>query len=605
MRSKAFKFALLAAAALPLAAQPMPPQGSTMPPGATMPGGPMPGQPGQADPPSRVARLNYETGPVSFRPGSVEDWTAATLNYPLTTGDHLWTDVDARTEMHVGSTAIRMAPQTALAILNLDDRTTQLSLTQGVLHVRVRQLSDAEAFEVDTPNSAITLLRPGEYHIEADGNNNVTIVSVVGGDAQVTGSGTAVAVHPSQSARIMGTEQVSQDMGPALPPSEFDGWCEQRDHAEDQAIQSARYVPRDMIGYEDLDRSGVWRNVPPYGWVWQPTAVGPGWAPYRYGHWAWVEPWGWTWIDDAPWGFAPFHYGRWAMVGPAWVWVPGTMVVGVRPVYAPALVAFVGGPRFGVAVGVGGGAAMAAWFPLGPGEVFRPAYAVSPIYVRQVNIMTVRDVTVVNARYVNQGFGVTVVSHETFVGARPVGGAIVAVDRSVIVGAPVIVHPGIVPERVSVLARVGPAPAVPPARFVERTVVVRATPPPPRVAFAAEQRALVANGGRPLAPAEAERFRAAAPARAPMYRPAGAPAALHPAERPSGFAGAPGGPVRNDRPGFANSPNRPSPEAAQPRNERPVPAAEERRPNNQHENRNERKPKKEERKEREERERDR
>ena len=111
-----------------------------------------------------------------------------------------------------------------------------------------------------------------------------------------------------------------------------------------------------MVGYEDLGQNGVWSEAPEYGPVWRPRSVEIGWAPYRYGRWAWVEPWGWTWIDDAPWGFAPFHYGRWAMAGGVWVWVPGRMVVGVRPVYAPALVAFVGTSRFGVA----------AWFPLGP-----------------------------------------------------------------------------------------------------------------------------------------------------------------------------------------------------------------------------------------------
>src|SRR4029079_18322212 len=94
--------------------------------------------------------------------------------------------------------------------------------------------------------------------------------------------------------------------------------------------------------------------------VWMPR-VRAEWVPYRYGHWAWVEPWGWTWIDDAPWGFAPFHYGRWAYVRGGWVWAPGVMVA--RPVYAPALVAF---------VGVGG--ASVAWFPLGPREVYVPAW---------------------------------------------------------------------------------------------------------------------------------------------------------------------------------------------------------------------------------------
>ena len=169
-----------------------------------------------------------------------------------------------------------------------------------------------------------------------------------------------------------------------------------------------RYVSRETIGYEDLDQYGVWRQVPPYGWVWAPAGMAAGWAPYRYGHWVWVDPWGWTWIDDAPWGFAPFHYGRWAFAGGAgWVWVPGAMAA--RPVYAPALVAFVGV----------GGVGMAAWFPLGPGEVYRPGP---------------------NVRYVNQGVvgAVTVVPHDAFVGARPVARAMVIVPQREIVQAQVV-----------------------------------------------------------------------------------------------------------------------------------------------------------------------
>ncbi len=568
-RNTAFLLACVAMAAAPLLAQ-GPPQGG--------------------DPPSRVARLNLMNGQVSFRPGSVEEWTAATLNYPLTTGDHLWSDAGSRTEMHVGSTAIRMGSETALAFLNLDDRTVQLSLTQGRLDVRLRSLGEDENFEVDTPNVAVTLLRAGDYRIDADANNGITTVTVRGGDAQVTGGGAAFSIRPRESARITGTETVSQELGPMPPPDEFDSWCSSRDLREDRLILSARYVPRDMIGYEDLDENGVWVESPEWGWVWRPRVVVAGWAPYRFGHWAWVEPWGWTWIDDAPWGFAPFHYGRWAMFGGAWVWVPGRMVVGVRPVYAPALVAFVGGPRFGVAVGAGG-VGMAAWFPLGPREPYIPAYHVSEVYVRQVNIMHVTNVTVINTnvRYVNQGVpgAVTVVSHETFVGARPVHAGMVAVDARVVAAAPVVAVAPIAPVRVSVLAHVGPAVVMPPARIAERTVVVRNAPPPPPVPFAARQQALAANPGRPLEAAQIERFRATAPARPAAFRQVGAPAGPAVAPRndrpyPGGFnrggAGATpappayhAAPARNDRP------------AAVPaeRNERPVAVQEQRREGNQ------------------------
>ena len=118
--------------------------------------------------------------------------------------------------------------------------------------------------------------------------------------------------------------------------------------------------------------------------MWYPQVTVADWAPYRYGRWAWVEPWGWTWIDDAPWGFAPSHYGRWAQIGPRWAWVPGRF--GPRPVYAPALVAFMGeaagGGNWGVSLGGGPGA---AWFPLAPGEYWTPHYHASDRYRGRLN----------------------------------------------------------------------------------------------------------------------------------------------------------------------------------------------------------------------------
>jgi hypothetical protein len=450
-----------------------------------------------------VARLSYQSGTVSFRPGTVDDWTVASLNYPLTTGDHLWADAGAQVEMHVGSTAIRMGSQTALAILNLDDQMAQLSLTQGVLQVHIRYLGDQEVYEIDTPNVAVSLLRPGDYRIDVDGDNNLTTVTVRGGEVQITGGGAAFPVRAGQSARISGLDTVSQEVDSAPPPDEFDGWGQMRDRRQDQS-QSMRYVSRETIGYEDLDQYGVWRQVPPYGWVWQPAGMVAGWAPYRFGRWVWVDPWGWTWLDDAPWGFAPFHYGRWAFAGDGWVWVPGALAA--RPVYAPALVAFVGV----------GGVGMAAWFPLGPGEVYRPGP---------------------NVRYVNQGVvgAVTVVSHDAFIGARPVARAMVIVPQREIVQAQVVgPTAAIAPMRESVLARPVGATAVrtPPARVADRAVFAKTAPPPARVSSVESLRA-TGPGGHPAA-------------RPAVVRGPGAGVA-----RPDRPAMAP---VRNDRPAAVQTP---------------------------------------------------
>src|SRR3569833_1214661 len=60
------------------------------------------------DTPSRVARLNNVVVPVSFQPSTVDDWTQATVNYPLSTGDRLYTDSGARASMGIGASFIRL-----------------------------------------------------------------------------------------------------------------------------------------------------------------------------------------------------------------------------------------------------------------------------------------------------------------------------------------------------------------------------------------------------------------------------------------------------------------------------------------------------------------
>jgi len=321
----------------------------------------------QDDPPGRVGRLNYISGTVSFQPAGVDDWVAANLNRPLTTGDHLWVERDSRAELHIGGSALRLSPRTSFQFLNLDDRTVQIRLSEGTLIVRLRRLDEDQTYEIDTPNLAFSLLRPGVYRIDANPDNETTTLTVRGGEGEVTSGNRAFSVKSDQTARVSGDQSVTYELLGAQSPDYFEEWAMSRDRQEDRS-ESAHYVSRDVIGYEDLDANGDWRPVAEYGTVWVPRRVPVGWAPYRFGHWAWIEPWGWTWVDDAPWGFAPFHYGRWAFVTGAWCWVPGPVVV--RPVYAPALVAWVGGPRFSLSVSIGGGGGV-GWFPLGPSRGVR------------------------------------------------------------------------------------------------------------------------------------------------------------------------------------------------------------------------------------------
>jgi len=420
-----------------------------------------------ADPPARVARLNYLDGTVSFRPPGVEDWAPAILNYPLSTGDRLWTDREARAELHVGATAIHLAPQTAFAILNLDDRVAQMSVSQGTLYLRVPSMDEDEVIEVDTPNGAMNVLKPGGYRIDVDVAHNATSVTVREGQAEVSGNGRVFTVRPDRMLQLVADQDVADIQEPP-DPDPWEDWCVGRDQLTEHELEiSGNYVPPEMVGSEDLAACGTWSTDAAYGTVWVPPGMPAGWAPYRNGRWAYILPWGWTWIDGAPWGFAPFHFGRWVWARYGWEWVPGNRAI--RPVYAPALVAFLSGTGLSASV-AGRGGRLAAWMPLGPGEIFHPAYRASQAYLRRVN-----DGNQAEVSYINRSF-LTVVPQQVFVGARPVAPAALRIPPAATANVQAVTVVDASPTRASYLGRVNPLGtkvAAPPPEIAQRAVFVR------------------------------------------------------------------------------------------------------------------------------------
>src|SRR5215467_822843 len=472
----------------------------------------------QDDPPTRAARLSYIGGAVSFAPAGSDEWVDAVVNRPMTTGDKLWADQGGRAELRVDAYAIRLGQMTGFSFLNLDDRTVQIRLTEGTVNFRVRRLDQDQTLEIDTPNIAFNVLRPGSYRVSVNENGDSTIVNVRDGQGEVTGGGSAYPIRAGQSATFAGTDELSADVEGYPGDDDFDRWCYDRDNRWERS-QSARYVSDDVVGYEDLDDYGGWRQTPDYGTVWFPHTTIAGWQPYRYGHWVWISPWGWTWVDDAPWGFAPFHYGRWVVVGGVWGWVPVAprpavvTVAYLRPVYAPALVAWVGGPRFSVSVGVGGGGV--AWFPLGPRDVYCPSYRVGPRYVEHVNVYNTTIINrtqvtnvyntvyvqknVTNINYQNRTY-VTATSQASFTSAQPVGRNMVRVDSREVASAQVSpLTPAVAPQQRSVLGAAAQARVRPPAQVMARPVVAKTPPPPPVAPVNRQLQQVQANGGRPVA----------------------------------------------------------------------------------------------------------
>lgn len=446
-----------------------------------------------ADPPGIAGRLAWVEGPVSMQPSGVTDWIGAPLNQPLTQGDSLWSDAGARAEIDLGSARVRMDQLSSLSIVALDDRRVQLRLQAGSIEIAVSDVADLDWFEIDAPSATISVLKPGIYRLTVD-NAGTTSVAVRSGELQVQGT------HPNDpgpdGARIAAGERGlfgangAYAIVPALPLDEFDGWCQQRQArwVRDQSV--ARYVSSDAVGYADLGEYGQWQSDPDEGDVWFPSDVAVDWVPYSTGHWIWISRWGWNWVDEAPWGFAPFHYGRWRRFGPRWGWVP--CPPHQRPLYAPALVAWIGGPGAPGVPALGGGPAV-GWLPLAPGEVFIPAYPASPRYLQRVNLTNTRRLTAdqiagiaaapasprpyVNARIPG---AIVIVPQVNFTAAQAIGRHRIGAPQQWQAAAPSARAPSIAPERASVtgglnLTRV----STPPGAITTRPTLARRPPPAP------------------------------------------------------------------------------------------------------------------------------
>ena len=530
--------------------------------------GPAPADPYAAgqDPPNRVARIAWAQGNVSLESNGTDYFAPAEVNYPLTNGDRLYCDLSAVSELQSAGLAVRLGNAADLTITQLTDSAAQFALAQGSIRLRTRDLYAPSApdgspqtalDEIDTQNATIVIRQPGDIRVDAYPQDGSSVVTITSGQAEVSGPGFDITLQAGQALRLLGIDQVYPEYVGLLPPDELD----QFDMSREQMRQNSyairnHYVDPEMIGIADLDQYGDWNPTPQYGPVWFPRSVEAGWSPYSIGHWANVYPWGYTWVDSQPWGFAPFHYGRWNNFGGRWGWVPGpppSVFRGPgwggpppRPVYSPALVAFVGGASFSVSIG---GVGVTAWFPLGPSEPYVPWYHTSPAYVNRVNVTNVyntnvteihntyitRNTTVyntTNVTYVNRTVATVAVNQHDFASGHSVArSAAVAMNANVraqLVAAPVLTHAAPPPPK-------APTPPPAPARAVPasvaRPVVLtrqgfqRAGAPPAATPLKAPTPQPVKAGVAAPAPPRPMQTLAPAKTSVPVARPATAPPA--------------------------------------------------------------------------------
>ncbi|HSN20843.1 MAG TPA: DUF6600 domain-containing protein, partial [Usitatibacter sp.] len=333
--------------------------------------------------PGRVGRIAWIEGGVAIYQDPDRGWEDAYVNWPITSENSVWTEPDARAEVQVAAIALRMDGASQLDVSRLDDNTLDATLERGSVAVRIRHLRPGELVRVSTPQASFLLQAAGRYRLDADPDRGESRLSVFAGAARMETASGRVPVPPGESVVVWGEDRPAYAFQDAYL-TDFDRWAMARDERWVER-RAPEYVSYEMTGYEDLDAYGQWSQDPVYGAVWFPTRVAEDWAPYRYGRWTYVQPWGWTWVDAEPWGYAPFHYGRWVHLRDRWAWCPGKRVD--RPVWAPALVGFIGGAGWSASVTAGG--PVVGWYPLAPSEPYRPWYRASRQYEQRVNVTIV------------------------------------------------------------------------------------------------------------------------------------------------------------------------------------------------------------------------
>ena len=530
---------------LQAAAQPAPPDGQ--PPGAEQAGDP------NTNPPALAGRVAAITGSVSFHSAGETQWSAATLNYPVTNGAAFWTEPQAQASLEVADDRIVMDSATELDVGVVD--TSQITMTeaQGAIFMQLNSLQPNQSVTFNTPRGAVQITAPGRYEIVAGDTNDATMITVVDGAAHVTGTDLALDVGPQQTATIGGTDTlqgtvsgIQQDafLASMLRPPV-------RRHSVAAAPPQVRY----MTGAADLESYGSYSQSAQYGQVWYPNDVSRNWAPYRDGHWAYVQPWGWTWVDNARWGFAPFHYGRWVQVQDRWGWVAGGGEVqeeSAYPVYSPALVSFVdvGVGAVGASIGFGAGGYSPAWIPLGPREPYYPWYHCRTDYFDRVNrpYGVPRTVIERGPTYINDIHNTTIVNNvrvnQVFINQR---GATVVPAGAFTRG-----------QSLASFARPVPAAAFAHARPFVGRLAVAPTAETPNLPQAAARRYNVALPARPVGrvlPGPRIEAAQAGPGRAPALRQAAPPPGIH---------AVPAAQIRTGQPPVAGNPVRGEPRAAAP-----------------------------------------
>lgn len=354
-------------------------------------------------PPGRVGRVAALRGAVALHQ-SAGPWSSAQRNDPVTSGSAIETGKGAELKLEVGPSRLWLGQEARLEITRLDDQLFIARLQRGDMFLDIRDPDVGERWFVETTRATLQAERTGRFVVEAGDGAHATRFSALDAPAEIFSPVRAFRLGVERSGVFVGDKSPYRGAVGDLQVDDFTLDMGSHDPAEYASSPPVFALPPQvarMTGGENLLAVGRWQNHPAFGPLWYPPE-GAGFVPYSSGTWTYVAPWGWTWVDSTSWGFAPFHYGRWVPIDGTWAWAPtlANAPLEAPPVYAPALVSFVG-TNAGIGLGSGFGFDLGnptlypfgtlAWVPLWPGEFYLPPYPVNRPYLLAINRLAVAD----------------------------------------------------------------------------------------------------------------------------------------------------------------------------------------------------------------------
>ncbi|UCG94497.1 MAG: hypothetical protein JSW13_01695 [Candidatus Aerophobus sp.] len=272
------------------------------------------------------ARLSYITGKIYVQRAADLGYEEGVVNMPVTEGDRLGT-TEGRAEVYMGKrNYLRLDQNTKVDFLNLPKRgydLTRIRVWSGNILFNIAFLEKEKNIEIHTSDVSIYVLDRGLYRIDVR-ENRETEIYVFDGLVEAAGEEGSVLIKNEQRIEVKYGHFTSRptefyaDAGDS-----FEQWSEYRDSQLNKRV-AKRYLPEELEDFEyELAAYGNWVYHQPYGYVWSPYGLAPGWRPYYYGRWLWYPLCGWCWLPYEPWGWSTFHFGRWHWsIGLGWYWIP-------------------------------------------------------------------------------------------------------------------------------------------------------------------------------------------------------------------------------------------------------------------------------------------